>query len=399
MLVGLGVVPERQAVSGQQLLGGRPAHPRLEGRRQRLAVDRDQAVHPAQVERRRRGAGRPGARPRRRRSCRRRTARPPTAAARRPPGRGPPRRPSPGGRRRRGRRAAPRRAAPAGRGSCAPRRARAGRRRRRRTAASPTAVRSAASAVAGSGRAAGAGAACGGCGSTAPTARSARRGRAAAGRGGGPGRPSPGRWQEGRRHAYSVTHAVTTSHRGRGRPGPRRRPRVRARRGPAPHHPRRRGPPCGGQPDDRLPPVRRPLDARVGAAHPRAARPRRGGRARRRRPAERPRAARRGGSAHVVERLAHHPLWCKVLDLDPELLLPLVVDRFGSSQRAIVERVAEQVVAGQADGSVRSGDPILLATCLLLTAQSFVFSARVISPSTRARPGRAATAPRRLPRP
>ncbi len=81
----------------------------------------------------------------------------------------------------------------------------------------------------------------------------------------------------------------------------------------------------------------------------------------------------------VVEQLAEHPLWCKVLDLDPELLLPLVVDRFGSSQRAAVDQVAEQVELGQQDGSIRAGDPQLLATCLLLTAQSFVFSARVIA--------------------
>jgi AcrR family transcriptional regulator len=81
----------------------------------------------------------------------------------------------------------------------------------------------------------------------------------------------------------------------------------------------------------------------------------------------------------VVEQLAVHPLWCKVLDLDPELLLPLVVDRFGSSQRAAVDQVAEQVELGQRDGSIREGDPQLLATCLLLTSQSFVFSARVIA--------------------
>ncbi|MCW2681563.1 MAG: Bacterial regulatory protein tetR family [Frankiales bacterium] len=86
-----------------------------------------------------------------------------------------------------------------------------------------------------------------------------------------------------------------------------------------------------------------------------------------------------GAGVLFVERLAQHPLWCKVLDLDPELLLPLVVDRFGSSQRAIVAAVAEEVRAGQTDGSVREGDPELLATCLLLTAQSFVFSARVLA--------------------
>jgi AcrR family transcriptional regulator len=81
----------------------------------------------------------------------------------------------------------------------------------------------------------------------------------------------------------------------------------------------------------------------------------------------------------IVERLAHHPLWCKVLDLDPELLLPLVVDRFGASQRAAIGLVAALVEEGIADGSIRPADPMLTATCLLLTAQSFVFSARIIA--------------------
>ena len=97
--------------------------------------------------------------------------------------------------------------------------------------------------------------------------------------------------------------------------------------------------------------------------------------------AQLPTARERMVSAGVlfVERLAAHPLWCKVLEVDPELLLPLVVDRFGSSQRAIVTAVAQEVRQGQRDGSVREGDAELLATCLLLTAQSFVFSARVIA--------------------
>jgi AcrR family transcriptional regulator len=81
----------------------------------------------------------------------------------------------------------------------------------------------------------------------------------------------------------------------------------------------------------------------------------------------------------VVERLTVHPLWCKVLDLDPELLLPLVVDRFGASQRVAVDLVAALVTEGVGDGSIRSVDAQLTATCLLLTAQSFVFSARVIA--------------------
>lgn len=80
----------------------------------------------------------------------------------------------------------------------------------------------------------------------------------------------------------------------------------------------------------------------------------------------------------VVERLVGHPLYRRVLDVDPELLLPLVVDRFGSSQRAAIEQVAAMVAEGVRDGSIREVDPRLAAVCLMLTAQSFVFSARVV---------------------
>jgi AcrR family transcriptional regulator len=83
-------------------------------------------------------------------------------------------------------------------------------------------------------------------------------------------------------------------------------------------------------------------------------------------------------TVRTVEELAHHPLYRRVLDLDPELLLPLVVDRFGSTQRAAIDLVAEQIAAGQEDGSIRAVDPRLAATSLQLTAQSFVFSARVV---------------------
>jgi AcrR family transcriptional regulator len=44
-------------------------------------------------------------------------------------------------------------------------------------------------------------------------------------------------------------------------------------------------------------------------------------------------------AVQVVQRLEHHPLYRRILDLDPELLLPLVVDRFGSSQKAAMALV------------------------------------------------------------
>lgn len=98
--------------------------------------------------------------------------------------------------------------------------------------------------------------------------------------------------------------------------------------------------------------------------------------------------------ALLVERLVHHPLYRRVLDLDPELLLPLVVDRFGSTQRAAIDVVAGIVEQGVREGSVRAVDPHLAATCLMLTAQSFVFSARVVEAETE--PGATAAELRRL---
>lgn len=82
----------------------------------------------------------------------------------------------------------------------------------------------------------------------------------------------------------------------------------------------------------------------------------------------------------VVDRISRHPLYRRVLDVDPELLLPLVVDRFGSTQLAARDVVRRQLEEGQQDGSVRAADTSLQATCILITVQSFVFSARIVEP-------------------
>ena len=79
----------------------------------------------------------------------------------------------------------------------------------------------------------------------------------------------------------------------------------------------------------------------------------------------------------AVSRLAEHPLVTRVLELDPELILPFVVHRLGSGQQLAAERIRELLVAGIADGSVRDCDVSAAAHLMLLLAQSFVFSARV----------------------
>lgn len=77
-----------------------------------------------------------------------------------------------------------------------------------------------------------------------------------------------------------------------------------------------------------------------------------------------------------VEALWHNPLLGRVLDVDPELLLPYLVDRMGATQRLVELGLRVDVEAGQADGSVRAGDPALITRSLYLVLQSFVLSVR-----------------------
>jgi AcrR family transcriptional regulator len=79
----------------------------------------------------------------------------------------------------------------------------------------------------------------------------------------------------------------------------------------------------------------------------------------------------------AVTQLADHPLVTRVLELDPELILPFVVDRLGSGQQLAAASIRGMLSDGIADGSIGSCDIDAAAHLLLLLAQSFVFSGRV----------------------
>jgi AcrR family transcriptional regulator len=81
----------------------------------------------------------------------------------------------------------------------------------------------------------------------------------------------------------------------------------------------------------------------------------------------------------AVSGLRREPLFARVLDVDPDLLLPYVTDRLGSTQRAVVELLTAGLRAAQQDGGVRAGDPVRMAYTVLLIAQSFVLSARTVA--------------------
>lgn len=84
-----------------------------------------------------------------------------------------------------------------------------------------------------------------------------------------------------------------------------------------------------------------------------------------------------GTATRLAAVVPDHPLIERVLELDGDLLVPYLVQRLGSSQRAILDTVADLIRAGQQDGSVRDGEPAVLAFSLFLLVQSFIVSARI----------------------
>jgi AcrR family transcriptional regulator len=77
---------------------------------------------------------------------------------------------------------------------------------------------------------------------------------------------------------------------------------------------------------------------------------------------------------HGSRELADDPLFVRLLDVDPELLLPYVTRRLGGMQRIAVAAGAEAIAA--ADGSVRSdASPGVLSAGIELIARGFVLAA------------------------
>ncbi|MFD7766228.1 TetR/AcrR family transcriptional regulator [Streptomyces sp. NPDC059787] len=85
------------------------------------------------------------------------------------------------------------------------------------------------------------------------------------------------------------------------------------------------------------------------------------------------------GLVAAVRAFGSHPLFRKILDVDPELLLPYVLDRRGASQEALLELLAGSLREGHADGSVRAAHPERQARSVLLIVQSFTLSLRTMT--------------------
>ncbi len=53
-----------------------------------------------------------------------------------------------------------------------------------------------------------------------------------------------------------------------------------------------------------------------------------------------------------AEAMTRDPLVLRILEVDPELLLPYVIDRIGETQRAVLDVLERYIAEGQRDGSI-----------------------------------------------
>ncbi|MCD2497496.1 TetR/AcrR family transcriptional regulator [Microbacterium nymphoidis] len=72
-------------------------------------------------------------------------------------------------------------------------------------------------------------------------------------------------------------------------------------------------------------------------------------------------------------------MYTALLEREPEVFTRYTLQRFGSSQLAILDWLAESITRAQEQGSVRSGDPAEIATMLLLITQSAILSHGTVS--------------------
>src|SRR3954451_6689460 len=86
----------------------------------------------------------------------------------------------------------------------------------------------------------------------------------------------------------------------------------------------------------------------------------------------------------VARALPDEPLFRRVVDVDPELLLPYLTDRLGSTQQLAAAHMRRMLAEGVADGSVRRADVDVMAVSMVLTVGAFVVSARLLEPVGRA---------------
>ncbi len=87
----------------------------------------------------------------------------------------------------------------------------------------------------------------------------------------------------------------------------------------------------------------------------------------------------RRGLVLTARAIRDDELFAKIVDVDPELLLPYVLERRGRSQELVLALLEPMITEGQRRREIRKGDPMMLARTLLMAAQGFTLSVQTMT--------------------
>ncbi len=85
------------------------------------------------------------------------------------------------------------------------------------------------------------------------------------------------------------------------------------------------------------------------------------------------------GIVGTVRALRANELFTRIVELDPQLVLPYLLERPGRSQELVLSLLVAEITAGQQVGEIRDGDPRLLARAVLLGAHGFTLSTQTMT--------------------
>ncbi len=85
------------------------------------------------------------------------------------------------------------------------------------------------------------------------------------------------------------------------------------------------------------------------------------------------------GIVGTVRALRANALFTRIIELDPQMVLPYLLERPGRSQELVLTLLVSEITAGQEAGEVRAGDPRLLARSVVLGAHGFTLSTQTMS--------------------
>lgn len=85
------------------------------------------------------------------------------------------------------------------------------------------------------------------------------------------------------------------------------------------------------------------------------------------------------GVAGSVAALRDNELFRRAVDLDPDWLLPYLLQRRGRSQDALLDILITELMAAQAEGAIRAGDPVLFSRQIILAAHGNALSVATMS--------------------